>query len=147
LLASCLSGGRNKTPINLFKAKFPASTWISLNGAAVSPSELGQLAFRADTQRLNLKIAYCHYCYRYYSDTERGRAIVQVVNCRLPTAATHVRSQVTFCGIYVRQSGTKVGFLLELQFPLPILSIPTAPHSLIISSSTLYSVDADSVVQ
>jgi hypothetical protein len=38
-----------------------------------------------------------------------------------------------------------VDFVLVLQFPLPIFISPTAPHPLIILSSVLYSLDAESL--
>jgi hypothetical protein len=53
------------------------------------------------------------------------RAIAQAVSLRLPTAAARVRAQVSLCGIYSGQSGTEVGFLRVLWFPLPILIPPT----------------------
>jgi hypothetical protein len=59
----------------------------------------------------------------------KGRAIAQAVTRRLPTAAARVLAQVRSCGICCRQSGTGVGFLRVLQFPLPILISPTTPHS------------------
>jgi hypothetical protein len=61
---------------------------------------------------------------------DRGRAIVQVVSRRLPTAAAWVQSQVRLCGICGGQSGTGVGFFRVLRFLLLILIAPTAPHSL-----------------
>jgi hypothetical protein len=45
----------------------------------------------------------------------------------IPTAAARVRSQVRSCGFCGGQSGTGVGFLRVLRFPLPILIPPTAP--------------------
>jgi hypothetical protein len=57
----------------------------------------------------------------------RGRAIAQAVSRWLPTAAARVRSQVRSCGICGGQSGSGAGFLRVLQFPLPILILPTAP--------------------
>jgi hypothetical protein len=59
----------------------------------------------------------------------KGRAIAQVVSCRLPIAAAWVRAQVRSCGIYGGQSGSGAGFLRVLRFSLPILIPPTAPHS------------------
>jgi hypothetical protein len=59
----------------------------------------------------------------------RGRAIGQAVTCRLPTAAARVRTQVMSSGICGEQSGTEVGFLGLLRFPLSILILSTAPHS------------------
>jgi hypothetical protein len=59
----------------------------------------------------------------------QGRDIAQAVNRHLPTAAGRVRAQVRSCGNCGGQSGTGVGFLRELRFPLPILIPPTAPHS------------------
>jgi hypothetical protein len=47
------------------------------------------------------------------------------VSCRLPTAETQVRSQVSFCEICSGQSGSETGFLRVLRFPLPILILPT----------------------
>jgi hypothetical protein len=47
---------------------------------------------------------------------------------RHPTAAARIRAQVGSCEICGGQSGTGAGFLRVLQFPLPILIPPTAPH-------------------
>jgi hypothetical protein len=47
--------------------------------------------------------------------------IAQAVSRRLPTAEARVRSQVRSCGISGGQSGTRVGFLRVLRFPLPVL--------------------------
>jgi hypothetical protein len=51
------------------------------------------------------------------------------VSRRFPAATPRVRSQVRFCGICSRQSGTGVGILRVLRFPLPILIPLTAPQS------------------
>jgi hypothetical protein len=51
------------------------------------------------------------------------------------------------CGIYGERNGTGVCFLRFLQFPVPILIPPSAPHSLPILSSTVCSLDIDSVVK
>jgi hypothetical protein len=56
--------------------------------------------------------------------SRQGGTTAQAVSRRLPTAAARVRSQVRSCGICGRQSGTGVGFLLVLRFPLPILIAP-----------------------
>jgi hypothetical protein len=64
-----------------------------------------------------------------------------------PQQAVPVKSQVRSCEICGGQKGTGVGFLRILRFPLPILIPPTAPHSLIILSSTLYSLDTESTVK
>jgi hypothetical protein len=58
-----------------------------------------------------------------------GRATAQAVSHRLSTAAARVRAQVMSCGICAGQSGTGVGFLPVLRFPLPIFIPPTDPHS------------------
>jgi hypothetical protein len=58
-----------------------------------------------------------------------GHAIAWVVSHRLPTAAAQVRAQIRSCGICGERSGTGVGFLRVLRFPLPILIPPTALHS------------------
>jgi hypothetical protein len=52
-----------------------------------------------------------------------------VVSRRLPTAEARVRAQVRLCGICGGQSGTGADFLRVLRFRLPILILPTAPHS------------------
>jgi hypothetical protein len=70
---------------------------------------------------------------------------VQAVSSRLPTAAARVRSQVRSCECCGGQSGTMAVFLQVLPFLLPILIPPTAPYSLIFLSSTLCSLDTDSV--
>jgi hypothetical protein len=54
------------------------------------------------------------------------RKNVHLFSCN---AAAHVRVQVRSSGICGGQSGTSAGFLLALRFPLPILNLPTAPHS------------------
>jgi hypothetical protein len=59
----------------------------------------------------------------------KGRGIAQAVSRRLPTAAAQVRAQVRSCGTCGGQSGTGVGFLRVLRFPLPILIPPIAPQS------------------
>jgi hypothetical protein len=56
------------------------------------------------------------------------RAISSVCR-RLPTAAARIRAQVSSYWICGRQRGTGAGFLRVLQFPLPVLIPPTAPHS------------------
>jgi hypothetical protein len=56
-----------------------------------------------------------------------------------PTMAAWVQSQVRSCRICGGQSGIGAGFLWVLWFLLPILIPPTAPHSLIILSLTLFS--------
>jgi hypothetical protein len=62
------------------------------------------------------------------------------VSHRFPTAAARVRSCRIFCG----QNGTGAGFLRVLQFPLPILIPPTAPHSSsIIRAGTIRQTVAD----
>jgi hypothetical protein len=58
-----------------------------------------------------------------------GRGTAQADNHRLPTAAAGARAQVRSCVICSGQSGTGVGFLRVLRFPLPILIPPTAPQS------------------
>jgi hypothetical protein len=62
-------------------------------------------------------------------DRAAGRAIAQVVSRWLLTAAARVRTQDQSCGFCDGQSGSGVGFLRVLWYPLPILIPPTAPHS------------------
>jgi hypothetical protein len=69
--------------------------------------------------------------YKYYQSCN-GRAIVQAVSHRLPTAAARVRSQVRPRGFRGGRSGTGAGVLRGLWFPLPILIPPNAPYSSII---------------
>jgi hypothetical protein len=58
-----------------------------------------------------------------------GRAIAQAGGRRLPTAASRVPSQVRSCGICGGQNGTGADVLRVLRFLLPVLILPTAPHS------------------
>jgi hypothetical protein len=60
---------------------------------------------------------------------KKGRATVQAVSGRLPTAAARVQAQFGSFGICGGKSGSGAGFLREFCFPLPILISPTAPHS------------------
>jgi hypothetical protein len=68
---------------------------------------------------------------------KRGRAIAQSVGRWLPIAAARVRARVWSCLICGGQSGSGVGFLRYLRYPLPIFisQIRVAPQSP--SSSTL----------
>jgi hypothetical protein len=65
----------------------------------------------------------------HYQVSNNGRAIVQAVSLRLPTATARVRAHFRSCGICGEQSGTGAGFHRVLGLPLPILFPPTAPHS------------------
>jgi hypothetical protein len=56
-----------------------------------------------------------------------GRAVAQAVSRWLPTAAARVRVRAA-CGVCGEQSGTGVGFLRVLRFPLPIIP-PISPSS------------------
>jgi hypothetical protein len=58
-----------------------------------------------------------------------GRARAEAISRRFPTATTRVRAQVRSCGICGGQSGTGVGFLPVLRFPLQIFIPPIAPQS------------------
>jgi hypothetical protein len=68
-------------------------------------------------------------CSIFRLSLSEDRAITQAVNRWLPTVAAGVQAQVRSCGICGGQSGTGAGFLRVLRFPLPILILPTAPHS------------------
>jgi hypothetical protein len=68
----------------------------------------------------------------YFTEIFGGRAIVQAVSRRLPTAAARVRAQVKSCGICDGQSGPGAGFLQVLRFPLPVLIPPTNCSTIII---------------
>jgi hypothetical protein len=69
----------------------------------------------------------------------RGRAIAQAVSHGLPTAEARVRAEVMSCG----QSDIRANFLRVLQFPLPILILPNASHSLSYGAGTLGQIVAD----
>jgi hypothetical protein len=91
-------------------------------------------------------VIYLHFGWLSYQ-RRTCRPIAQTVRRRFPTSVTLVQSQVELRGIFVKQSGTGIAFLLVLRFPLPIPIQPAAPHSFIILSSMQYSPDADSVVK
>lgn len=78
----------------------------------------------------------------------KGRTIAQVATHWLLTTAAWIPFQVGPCGIYGGQRSIGVGFLQGLQFSLAIIIPPTAPRSIIILSSILYSYnpDTDSIV-
>jgi hypothetical protein len=71
------------------------------------------------------------------------RAIDQAVSRRLPTAAARVQTPVRLCGIRSGQSGSEASFLPVLRFLLPVLSPPTAPHSLSSGAGTIGQLVAD----
>jgi hypothetical protein len=73
--------------------------------------------------------------------------MAQAVNHRLPVAAAQVLSQVKSCEVSGGRSGTGAGFLRVLLFLVPVLIPPTAAHSLIALSSTLYSIDVEIAVK
>jgi hypothetical protein len=100
---------------------------------------------------VNVDLSYtCPFSYRpitqlvhlrCYLPGVQGSAIAQEVSGRLPTAGAQVRAQVRSCGVCSGQSGTGEEFLRVLQFPLPILIPPIAPHSS--SSGTIGQLVAD----
>jgi hypothetical protein len=70
----------------------------------------------------------------------------QTVSRLLPTTMADVQFQNRFCGICGGQTTTGAGYLVELRFSLPILTLQNTPHTLIILSSTAYSPGTDSIV-
>jgi hypothetical protein len=69
------------------------------------------------------------YMGRWMEEPSLGRAIAQVVNRWLPTAAARVWARIWSCEICGGQSGAGAGFLRVLRFPLPIFILLTAPQS------------------
>jgi hypothetical protein len=57
------------------------------------------------------------------------RIIAQAVSRWLPTAVARVRAPVWSCGMCGGKNGDGVGFLLVLEFRLPIFILPIAPQS------------------
>jgi hypothetical protein len=72
--------------------------------------------------------------------------MAQAVSHWLSTRVAQVQSQVRSRWICGGQNDTEAGFLQVLWFPLSILIPPPASHSLLILSSMLYSLDADSYI-
>jgi hypothetical protein len=64
--------------------------------------------------------------------TTKSFVIAEVIGHHLVTMVAWVQSQVRSCGICGGQSGIGMGFLQVLSFRLPVLTQPTAAHSLII---------------
>jgi hypothetical protein len=58
-----------------------------------------------------------------------GRAIAEEVSRWLPTAADRVPARVWSSGICGGQSGSGLGFLRVLQFPMPIFIPPNSPSA------------------
>jgi hypothetical protein len=48
---------------------------------------------------------------------------------RLPIAAARIRAQVKSCQIFGGKNGAEAGFLLVLQFPLPIINFRLLLHN------------------
>lgn len=79
-------------------------------------------------------------------DDDDTKNMINSILSRISTATSRVRSQVRSRGIDGGQNGSEVGFLW-VRFPLPILIPSTAPYSVTTLSSTLYSLDIDSIVK
>jgi hypothetical protein len=61
-----------------------------------------------------------------------GRATAHVVSRQILTVGARVRLQAKSCGICGGHSGTGVGFLRVLRFPMTVRISPTAPYSPVI---------------
>lgn len=94
---------------------------------------------------------YCHSSYHYgnlkirnkfFSSMKKRREIAQALILRF---LIPIR-QISSCGICGGWNGTTENFLRVPRIPLPISIPTTAPYSLIVLSSNLYSLDTDSVV-
>jgi hypothetical protein len=131
----------NKTYNFMLGVGFEALTAVVLKSSIfgdIKPCSLLELNRRfGETCRLCLPPAFL-LC--LFFDPEDGgdmfllnfgwdRAVAQAVSRRLPNTAAPIRAQVRSCGICGEQGGTGAGFLRILRFPLPILILPTAPHS------------------
>jgi hypothetical protein len=98
--------------------------------------ELCEYEGHVSSSRLNTEL-------EFLPTANDSRSLALAVSRRLPTAVAWVRLRVTLCGICGEQSGNGAGFL----WVLPILIAPTTPYSLLILSSTLYSLGTDSVIK
>jgi hypothetical protein len=85
----------------------------------------------AQVPSLGDEMAKCYKkkIYIYINDAIWGRAIAQAVSRWLQTAAARVQTRVWSSGICGGQSGTGVGFLRALRYPLPIFIPPNSPSS------------------
>jgi hypothetical protein len=101
-------------------------SWVSVSSFVLNVNVNGQ------TTKSTLKATLLHVSSRKVLAILlifSGGAIAQAVNSPLPTAAARVRVRVRSRGICGGQSYTRAGFLWVLRFPLPILILPTVPHS------------------
>jgi hypothetical protein len=89
-------------------------------------------------------LALCVNALAYFTSFHSLYRISDGVSCQLHITAARVRSQVKSYGIWDGQNGTRMSFLW---FHLPVLIPPTALHSLIIVSLTLYHRNHDSIAK
>jgi hypothetical protein len=94
-----------------------------------STSNSNQWLVSLNKMKITLLVIHLEIFFKFFTSNSFGHTVTQAVSRWLPTAAARVRAPVSSCGICDGRSGTGLGLLRVLQFPLPIYIPPVAPQS------------------